>query len=62
MHQNQADTIVLACPEVAENTQDNVQLEQCAREVTGRQNLRILNVRKLMDGSGKIKGYEVDIR
>jgi hypothetical protein len=62
MHQNRAATILLVSPEVVENAQDNAQLEQRLRELPGRQNLRILNVRKLTDGSGKIKGYEVDIR
>jgi predicted MPP superfamily phosphohydrolase len=60
-HQTPAVMILLNSCEVIENTQDNAKLEQCLREQTGRQNLRILNVKRLTDGSGKIKGYEVDI-
>ena len=62
MHQNPAATILVACPEVVENAQDNTQLEECVRGTPGRQNARVLKVRKLVDESGKIKGYEVDIR
>lgn len=62
MHQNRAATLMLACPEVVENNQDNALLEKCLRKATGRQNVRILNARQLTDESGKIRGYEVDIR
>ena len=61
MHQNPAATILVS-PQVVENAQDKTQLERKLRETYGRPDLRIMNVRKLTDGSGKINGYEVDIR
>jgi hypothetical protein len=62
MHQNPAATILLVSPEVVQNAQDKGQLERNLREIYGRPELRVMNVRTLADGSGKIKGYEVDIR
>ena len=61
-HQTRAVTILLGSSEVIDPTQDTGKLEQRLRETYGRQNLRVERVRKLTDGSGKITGYEVDIR
>jgi hypothetical protein len=62
LHQNRAETILLARPEVIESAEDKVKLEQQLRELKGRSDLKVLDVRKLTDADGKIKGYEVDIR
>jgi hypothetical protein len=62
LHQNRAETILLASPEVIESIEDRLKLEQRLRELTGREGLQVLDVRKLSDANGKIKGYEVDIR
>ena len=48
--------------EVVESTEDKVKLEQQLRKLRGREDLKVLSVRKLTDSEGKIKGYEVDIR
>ena len=61
-HQNPSAIIVTDCTQVIDTSQDNVSLERCLRETTRRPDLRIQRVRKLTDDSGKIKGYEVDIR
>jgi hypothetical protein len=62
LHQNRAETILLANAEVIESTEDKLKLEQYLRKVRGRQDLQVLSVRKLTDSEGKIQGYEVDIR
>jgi hypothetical protein len=62
MHQNPTASTVLVGPELVENAQDNVQLEQRLREFTGRSNLRVVDVRKVVSKDGKTSGYEVDIR
>lgn len=62
MHQNPAATIVLVGPEVVDNVEDTASLERHLRELMGRSDLHVLGVRKLTNESGKIKGYEVDIR
>jgi hypothetical protein len=62
LHHNSAASRLLVSPEVIENAVDKVKLEQRLRELTGREDLQVLNVRKLSDAEGKIKGYEVDIR
>lgn len=62
VHQNRAEEKLLVSREVVENAQDNVQLEHKLRELERRPDLQLLGVRKLTDQSGKIMGYEVDIR
>ena len=60
-HQNPTVSTVLVGPEVIENAEDKGKLERHLREVTGRNQLRVLNVRKLTHNDGRIRGYEVDI-
>jgi hypothetical protein len=62
LHQNPTALILLVSTEVIESVEDKVKLEQRLREHTGRHDLQVLNVRKVRDAEGKIKGYEVDIR
>ena len=62
LHQSRAETILLMNAEVVESTEDKVRLEQQLRKLRGREDLKVLSVRKLIDSEGKIKGYEVDIR
>jgi hypothetical protein len=47
---------------MTDNAEDKPKLQQRLRELTGRSDLQVLDVRKLSDAQGKIKGYEVDIR
>jgi hypothetical protein len=61
-HQNPAATTVLVAADLIDNAQDKGQVENVVRTFTGRPNLQILNVRKLVDKDGKTRGYEVDIR
>jgi hypothetical protein len=62
LHQTPVAKILLVEAQVIENAADKSQVEQRIRTLTGRQNLQVLDVRKLTDQQGKTRGYEVDIR
>ena len=61
-HQTPAASTVLFGPELVENAEDKRKVEQRIRELTGRPEAEVLNVRKVLDRDGKTRGYEVDIR
>jgi len=61
-HQSPTASTVLIGPELIENAQDKGQVEQVVRTFTGRNDVQVLNVRKVVDKDGKTRGYEVDIR
>ena len=61
-HQNQPASIVLIGPELIENAQDKSHVERVVREFTGRQDAKVLDVRRVAGPDGKTRGYEVDIR
>jgi len=54
-------TLVLS-PEVVGNEEDKSRIEQQIQALTGRTNVEVLAVRKVLDPSGKIRSFEVDIR
>lgn len=54
-------TVVLAA-EVLGNQADRSVIEQRAREVAGRPESQVTEVRERRDGTGRLIGYEVDIR
>jgi hypothetical protein len=53
---------VLISPELIENAEDTGQVEQVVRNITGRADVKVVKVRKVVDKEGKTRGYEVDIR
>jgi hypothetical protein len=61
-HQSLASSILIIGPELIENVQDKAHIEQLVREFTGRQDIQVLDVRKMVGADGKTRGYEVDIR
>ncbi len=61
-HQRPAASTVLIAPELVENAEDKGKVEQRVRDLTGRPEAKVLNVRKVLDKDGKTRGYEVDIR
>ena len=61
-HQSPTASVLLVDAEVIDNIEDKGQIQQRLRSLTGRSTLEVLNVRKLTDDQGKIRGYEVDIR
>ena len=54
-------TLVLS-PEVVGNEEDKNRIAQQIKSLTGRTNVEVLAVRKVLDPSGKIRSFEVDIR
>jgi hypothetical protein len=56
-----ARTLVLS-PEVVVNEADKSRIEQSVREMTGRAQVEVVAVRKVVDADGRIRGFEVDIR
>lgn len=61
-HQTSTASTLLIGPELIENAQDKHQVEQVVRTFTGREDVQVLNIRKVMDKDGSPRGYEVDIR
>jgi predicted signal transduction protein with EAL and GGDEF domain len=61
-HQNRTASTVLISPELIENTQDKAKVEQVIRTFTGRNDVQVINIRKVVGTDGKTRGYEVDIR
>ncbi len=61
-HQNSAASTVLVDAELIDNAEDKGQVEQVVRTLTGRSDLQVLEVRKVVDKDGRISGYKVDIR
>ena len=61
-HQIPTASTVLVGAELVENAKDKGQVEQVVRTFTGRNDVQVLNVRKVVDKDGKTRGYEVDIR
>jgi hypothetical protein len=56
-----ARTLVLT-PELIGNEEDKTQIEQRVKELTGRTEVKVLEVRKILDADGKTRSFEVDIR
>jgi hypothetical protein len=61
-HQSRTTSTVLISPELVENAEDKGQVEQVMQTFTGRNDVQVLNVRKVVDKDGNTRGYEVDIR
>ena len=61
-HQSPIASTVLIGAELIENAQDKGQIEQVVRTFTGRNDVQVVNVRKVVGQDGKTRGYEVDIR
>ena len=60
-HQNPTARTLVLTPELVENAGDRGQLEQRVRAFMGRDDIRVVDVRKLVDEQGNVRGYEVDI-
>lgn len=56
-----AKTLVLT-PEVIGNEVDKGKIEEHIKALTGRPDVEVVTVRKVLDSSGKIRSFEVDIR
>ena len=61
-HQSPTASTLVVGTEVVENAKDTGQLEQRLRAFTGRSDLRVLGVHKVVGPNGRTTGYEIDIR
>ena len=56
-----AKTLVLT-PEVVGNEEDKGRIEQQVKTLTGRTDVEVVAVRKVLDPEGRTRSFEVDIR
>jgi len=61
-HQSPIAKTLVFEPEVIENEEDRVRVEQQVRARTGSPDAQVLTVRKMVGADGKTLSYEVDIR
>lgn len=61
-HQSPTAQTLLVSPELVDNAQDRAQIEQRLRTLTGRADVQVVDVRKLVGPDGKTRAVEVDIR
>jgi hypothetical protein len=53
---------VVLSPELVVNETDRGQIEQRVKELTGRTQVEVIAVRKVLDTEGRTRSFEVDIR
>src|SRR5262249_16787241 len=61
-HQNEAVSTGRLGPEAIDYVKDKAQLEQHVRTLSAKSDASIVEVRTRQDNSGRVVGYEVDIR
>ena len=61
-HQSPIAERVVLGPEVIVNEADKGQIEQRVKELTGRKQVEVVAVRKVVGEDGKTRSFEVDIR
>ena len=61
-HQSPSASTVLVGSELIGNAEDKGHVQQVIRTFTGRQDVQVLGIRKVVDKDGKTRGFEVDIR
>ena len=61
-HQSRVATKVFLNPQLVVNEHDTVQIGQRVKELTGRKEVEVLTVRKVVGDDGQIRSFEVDIR
>lgn len=61
VHQSPVATILLS-PEVVGNAEDKGQIAERVKALTGRTNVEVLAVRRVLDPEGRTRSFEVDIR
>ena len=62
VHQSPVVKTLVLTPEVVGSEEDKSRIEQQVKALTGRTDVEVLAVRKVLDPSGKIRSFEVDIR
>jgi hypothetical protein len=61
-HQSPVTTKVVLSPELVINEADKSQIAQRVKELTGRKEVEVVAVRKVVDQEGRTRSFEVDIR
>ncbi|PWT91344.1 MAG: hypothetical protein C5B55_08290 [Blastocatellia bacterium] len=61
-HPSPVASTVFLSPEVIENENDRQQIADRIKIMTGRNQVEIVDVRKVVSSDGRIKAFEVDIR
>ena len=61
VHQSPGATILLS-PEVVGNEGDKGQIAEHVKALTGRTDVEVLAVRRVLDSEGRTRSFEVDIR
>ena len=61
-HQSPVAMTVVLGPEVIANTEDKPQIAERVKALTGRSQVEILAVRKVLGSDGRVLSFEVDIR
>ena len=62
MHQSPVAKTLVLSPEDVVNEGDKDQIEQRVKALTGRANVEVLAVRRILDEHGRTRSFEVDIR
>ena len=61
-HQSPVATTVVLSPEAVVNEGDKDQIVQRVKALTGRTNVEVIAVRRILDPEGRTRSFEVDIR
>lgn len=62
VHQSPVAVTLVLTPEVVGNEEDKGQIAERVKALTGRTNVEVLEVRRMLDPQGKTRSFEVDIR
>ncbi len=62
VHQSPVAQTLVLLPEMVANETDKGQIEQQVKTLTGRSQVEVLAVRKIVGQDGRIRSFEVDIR
>jgi len=62
VHQSPVPMTLFLKPEVIGNEGDKGKIEQHVKALMGRDDIEVLNIRKIPGPDGKTRGFEVDIR
>ena len=62
LHQSPTASTIVVSAEIIGNAADKVELERRVRAFTGREDARVIDVRKVAGSDGRTRAYEVDIR
>ena len=62
MHQSPVPITLVLQPEVVGNEEDKVRIEQQVKALMKRDDVEVLNIRKIPGPDGKTRSFEVDIR